>query len=146
MAVKLGMNCAMYYGVAGSTASTLVENVKDVTLNLTKGEADVTTRGNAGWKATLGTLRDGSVDFDIVWDSEDPFFAALFAAWVSTTPVAVALLVLDDTIANAGQGLDADFSVINLTRTENLADAVMATVSVKPTYSTRAPAWYPSGS
>jgi hypothetical protein len=35
-------------------------NVRDVTLNLETGEADVTTRANSGWKQTFATLKDGS--------------------------------------------------------------------------------------
>jgi hypothetical protein len=40
-----------------------------------------------------------------------------------------------------GSGLDADFSVLNIGRDETLTEAVKASVTVKPTYSTRAPAW-----
>jgi hypothetical protein len=136
MAVKLGMNCKAYYGTAGSTADTEMENVTDVTINLTQEEADVTTRGNDGWKATVGTLKDGSVDFTMIWDTEDLGFAAIEDAWMNNTAIALAFLDEED-----GEGLDADFMVINLTRNEPLAEAVTATVNVKPTYSTRAPAW-----
>ena len=31
--------------------------IRDLSLNLEKGEADVTTRGNDGWRATLPTLK-----------------------------------------------------------------------------------------
>ena len=48
MAYKLGMDAVIKYGVAGSTASTALTNVRNVTLNLEKGEADVTTRANNG--------------------------------------------------------------------------------------------------
>lgn len=42
----LGMNAKIYQGPAGSELSSLTEmgNVKDVTLTLEAGEADVTTR------------------------------------------------------------------------------------------------------
>ena len=41
----LGMNAKIYQGAAGGDLATLTEmsNVKDVTLNLEAGEADVTT-------------------------------------------------------------------------------------------------------
>jgi predicted secreted protein len=136
MALRLGMNCKLYQGVAGSTATNLMDNVKDLALNLSTGEADVTTRGNDGWRATVGTLKDGSVEFSMVWDTEDAGFSALKDAFFGNT--AIALLVLDGT---DGSGLDADFSVINFTRTENLEEAVTVDVSCKPTYSTRAPSW-----
>ena len=47
MAIKLGMEAVLKYKV-GAGAWTELKNVKDVTLNLEAGEADVTTRANAG--------------------------------------------------------------------------------------------------
>ena len=42
MAIVLGLNAKLLRGAAGSTANTEVKNVKDLTLNLESGEADVT--------------------------------------------------------------------------------------------------------
>jgi len=140
MGVKLGMNCVSYYGVAGAQASNEMPNLKNVTLGLSKSEADVTTRGNAGWRAMVGTLKEGSIEFEMVWDPDEGGFAAIKDAWFNNT--AIALLILDGPVGTPGsEGLDADFSVIEFNRTENLEEAVMATVTVKPTYSTRAPEW-----
>lgn len=136
MGIRLGMEAKLYHGAAGATAATEMPNVKDVTLNLEKGEADVTTRGNQGWRATVGTLKDGSVEFEMVWDSSDSGFAAIKNAYFANT--AIALLILD---AEDGEGLDADFSVTNFSRNEPLEEAITVSVTVKPTYSTRAPAW-----
>ena len=41
MAVVLGLDAVLLRGVAGSTGTTEVKNVKDLTLNLESGEADV---------------------------------------------------------------------------------------------------------
>ena len=136
MGIRLGMEAKLYHGVAGATATNEMKNVKDVTLNLEKGEADVTTRGNQGWRATVGTLKDGSIEFQMVWDSSDAGFAAIKTAYFTNTPLA--LLVLD---AEDGEGLDADFSVTNFSRNEPLEEAITVDVTVKPTYSTRAPTW-----
>jgi hypothetical protein len=68
MAIKLGMDAKAYYGEAGATATTELTNIKDLTLNLETGQADVTTRGNQGWRATIATLKDGSVEFEMIWD------------------------------------------------------------------------------
>ena len=141
MAIKLGMNCKAYYGVAGASATNLMPNTTDVTINLEKGEADVTTRGNNGWRATVGTLKDGSVEFEMIWDTAEAGFAAVKDAYFNDT--ALALAFLD---AVGGEGLDADFTITNFTRTEPLEEAVKASVTAKPTYSTRAPAWVEAGS
>jgi len=143
MGIKLGMHCKLYFGVAGSTATTELTNVKDVTLNLETGEADVTTRGNQGWRAVVATLKSGSVEFEMVWDTGDAGFAALKNAYFGNTPIALA--ILDGAAAGGGEGLDADFSVTNFSRSEPLEEAVTVSVTVKPTYSTRAPQWITSG-
>lgn len=136
MALKLGMEAKLYYGVAGSTATNEITNVKDLTVNLETGEADVTTRANAGWRATVPTLKSGTIEFEMVWDTEDAAFAAMMDAWLNNT--AIAILALD---AESGTGLDADCSVTNFTCNQPLEEAITASVTVKPTYSTRAPEW-----
>ncbi|HOA75209.1 MAG TPA: phage tail tube protein [Phycisphaerae bacterium] len=140
MAIKLGMEARLYYGTAGATATTELINVKDVTLNLETGEADVTTRGNQGWRATVATLKNGTVEFEMIWDTGDAGFAAIKDAYFNNT--AIALAILDG--AN-GEGLDADFSITNFSRNEPLEEAITVSVTAKPTYSTRAPAWKEAG-
>ena len=115
MAIKLGMEAKLYYGPAGSTATTELTNVKDVTLNLETGEADVTTRGNQGWRATVATLKNGSVEFEMIWDTGDAGFTAIRQAYFNNT--AIALAIPD---GESGEGLDADFSITNFTRNEPL--------------------------
>ena len=136
MSIKLGMEAKLYYGAAGTTAATELTNVKDVTLNLESGEADVTTRANAGWRATVGTLKTGSVEFEMIWDSDDLGFTAIKDAYFANTPIALA--ILDEA---GGEGLDADFSITSFSRKEALEEAITVSVTAKPTYSTRAPAW-----
>lgn len=136
MAIKLGMEAKLYYGEAGATATSELTNVKDVTLTLESGEADVTTRGNSGWRATVGTLKTGSVEFEMVWDSADAGFAAIKNAYFNNTPIALAILD-----GAEGEGLDADFSITSFSRKEALEEVITVSVTAKPTYSTRAPAW-----
>ena len=136
MAIRLGIEAKIYHGTAGTTATTELTNVKDVTLNLETGEADVTTRGNQGWRATVGTLKEGSVEFEMVWDSDDSGFTAIKNAYFNNTPIALAILDYEN-----GEGLDADFSITNFSRNEPLEEAITVSVTAKPTYSTRAPAW-----
>ena len=46
---------------------TEVDNGRDVTLDLKAGEADITTCGNSGWRATAPTLRECTVQCQMVW-------------------------------------------------------------------------------
>ncbi len=58
MSVKLGLDARLYRntGTYASVTWNEVKNVKDLTLSLEAGEADVTTRGNGGWRATIATF------------------------------------------------------------------------------------------
>ena len=142
MAVKLGLDAKLYRntGSHGSPTWNEVENVRDVTLNLEAGEADVTTRGNAGWRATVATLKDASVEFDMVWDTADDDFAAFRDAFLNHTAVEVA--VMDGDVAAAGsQGLRATCAVTNFSRNEPLEEAVTVSVTIKPTFAADPPSW-----
>jgi hypothetical protein len=139
MAIKLGMEAVLKYKVGGQTgggAWTALSNVKDVTLNLETGEADVTTRANAGWRATVGTLKEASVEFEMVWDTADAGFTAIKNAFFNNA--VIGLQVLDGT---SGQGLQADFSITNFSRSEALEEAITVSVTAKVTYSATAPSW-----
>ena len=122
----LGMNAKLYYGAAGATATTEMGNVKDVTLTLEAGEADITTRANQGWRATAPTLRECSVEFEMVWNPSDAGFTAIKTAFL--TAGMVALKILDQ---EGGQGPDGDFSITSFSRNEALEEAVTVSVTAK---------------
>lgn len=146
MATRLGMDAKLYRNSGTYAAPTWEEigNVKDVTLNLEKGEADVTTRANGGWRATVGTLKDASIEFQMVWDTLDADFDAIRQAFFNNTPVEFA--VMDGAITDPdSEGLRATFDIFNFTRNEALEEAIMVDVSIKPTYATNAPDWMTGG-
>jgi len=146
MGVKFGLDAKLYYcvaGIGGSPTWTELTNVKNVTLSLTKGEADVTTRANSGWKATAGTLKEGSIEFEMVWDTEDAGFTAIKDAYFSNTRIAIAAMdgPITGTGSNGSQGLWADCMITDFSRDEPLEDAISVKVTAKPTYSANAPIW-----
>lgn len=137
MAIVLGLDAKLFRGTAGTQAATEVTNVKDLTLNLESGEADVTTRATKGWKASAATLKEASLEFSILYDTEDADFTAFQTAYFSNTPLA---LFVSDGQTNA-HGLDADFSITGFSLEQPLEEAVSVSVTAKPTASTRAPQW-----
>lgn len=142
MGVKLGMDAKLYRntGSYGTPVWNEVENVKDVTLNLEAGEADVTTRGNAGWRANIATLKDASLEFEMVWDTADDDFTAIRTAFLTNGTVEFA--VLDGDITTAGsQGLRASMAITNFSRAEPLEEAIKVSVTAKPTYADNPPEW-----
>jgi predicted secreted protein len=139
MAIKLGMEAKLLFkvgGQGGGGAWVALGNTRDVTLSLEAGEADVTTRANAGWRATVATLKEASVEFEMVWDTADAGFTAIKNAFFQNDPIG--LQILDDT---GGQGLQADFSITNFSRNEALEEAITVSVTAKVTYSATAPSW-----
>ena len=137
MAIKLGLDAKLFRGTAGTQGNIEVTNVKDVSLSLESGEADVTTRKAKGWKLSVATLKEASLEITILYDTEDEDFLAFKEAYFSNTPLS--LFVTDcDTTAH---GLDADFSVTGFTVDQPLEEAVTVKVTAKPTASDRAPVW-----
>ena len=146
MGFKLGMNAKLYISEdlldESNTPSSATweeqENVRDLTLNLETGEADVTTRSNSGWRATAATLKDGSIEFEMVWDSEDSGFTKVKDAWLASSQVALA--AMDGDIETSGnQGLASNFTVTNFSRSEPLEEAITVSVTIKPSSHTQ---WY----
>ena len=137
MAIKLGLDAKLFRGTAGTQGTIEVTNVKDVSLSLESGEADVTTRKAKGWKLSVATLKEASLEITILYDTEEEDFLAFKEAYFSNTPLS--LFVTDgDTTAH---GLDADFSVTGFTVDQPLEEAVTVKVTAKPTASDRAPVW-----
>ncbi len=136
--MKLGFEGKLYYGAAGSLATNEMTNVRDITVSVENGEADVTTRASNGWKATAATLKSGSIEWEMIWEPGDAGFDAIKNAYFNNTAIALAALDGAD-----GEGLDADFSITKFSRSEPLEDAMKVSVTAKPTQGTglRAPRW-----
>jgi hypothetical protein len=128
----LGMNAKIYQGAAGAALSALTEmgNVRDVTLTLEAGEADVTTRANAGWRATAPTLRECTAEFEMLWQPGDAGFEAVKTAFLSAGTSRLAVLTGAST-ASGTEGPLGDFSITNFSRSEPLEEGVTVSVTAK---------------
>ena len=135
MGAVLGLNAKLFRGEAGAQGADEVKNVKDLTLSLESGEADVTTRATEGWRASVATLKEASLEFGILYDTEDDDYNAFADAYFNNTPLA--LFVTD----GAGTGLDADWTISSFSIEQPLEEALTVSVTAKPTASTRAPQW-----
>ena len=128
----LGMNAKLYQGVAGAalSACNVVNNVKDLTLTLDAGEADITTRGNSGWRATAPTLRECTVEFQMLWLPGDAAFQAIKNAYLTAGTVRLAPLTGAKGVADS-EGPFGDFSITSFSRKESLEDGVTVDVTAK---------------
>ncbi len=128
----LGKDAKIYQGEAAADLAALTEmgNVKDVTLTLEAGEADVTTRANSGWRATAPTLRECSCEFEMVWKPGDAGFDAIKAAFLGGTTLELAILDQARDVAGA-QGPKGSFAITGFSRSEALEEAIMVSVTAK---------------
>jgi len=104
---KMSFHGLLYYGAAGSTASTLLENVTEVTISMESNTEEITPRGDS----TGPPVEDAAVtkivpglEFTMLLKSDDTSQAAMRTAAAAGTPVA--LRGLDYA---AGKGPDFDY-------------------------------------
>ena len=71
----------------------------------------------------------------MVGDTGDAGFTAIKNAFFNNDPTA------RRSRRGRGQGLQADFSITNFSRSEALEEAITVSVTAKVTYSTTAPSW-----
>lgn len=151
MGIRLGLDCKIYRNTATYASPTWDEctAVKDAALSLEKAEADVSTRANGGWRATIATLKDGTVDFTMIPDrsisAQKADLDAFRDAFLNNT--VIECLVLDGpepapSGSVASEGLRASWSVMSFERTDNLEEGVVYSISIKPGPSANAPSWF----
>lgn len=105
----MGFEGLLYYGTAGSTATTLLENCKDITVTRDVERGNTTVRGtgaNPPIETESVTVRKIQIEFVMINDITDTEFAALKTAVSAGT--AVALRGKDYA---SGKGPDADFTL-----------------------------------
>ena len=126
-----GMFAVLAYkatGVGGAGVWAVMLQTRNVTLNMDAGEANVTTRGNDGWKATLAGLREATLEFELVWEPDDPGFEAVKDAFLAGATIGLAAL---DKAGAEGEGPVADWSITNFSRAEPLEEAIIVSVTAK---------------
>jgi len=125
---RLGIKGKMYYGTAGSTGIPTKElsNITDVTITLDASEADVTTRDNDGFRATVGGLKECTIEFDMLYLAKDAGFTAIKNAWLKGEQVHLAALTSEN-----GEGPVGDFSITGFSRSEPLEEAIKYSVTAK---------------
>lgn len=134
---RIGIDCKLYRNT-GTTASPTwneIINARDVTVPMTKAEAD-TSRRAAKWRTRQGTLRDASIDFQMVQEDGDLDLAALLASFTDGTPIE--LLVLNGPVTGSApfpgsQGLRAWCEVFSFQDGQPLEGAQTFDISARPT-------------
>ncbi len=131
MATVLGLATKLFTqtdGVSGSAGWNEVSNVRDLTSDLSLATADVTTRAGGGYRQKVGTLAEGTVSFEMVYDTADARFTEIQAAFFARSTFGAK--ILDGGTESTGKGLVADFVVINFSIKQELENAMIADVEI----------------
>jgi len=144
MSVALGLTSKVYKNTGTYGSPTWVDQtwVREHSVDLSKGEADATSRANGGWKATVATLKDGAIEVVGVHDNANTNYVAFVTAWHSDT--VLDLVLCDGDITTVGtRGIRASFQIFNMSEPAPLEEVLVTTFSLKPTHSANAPAaWH----
>ena len=121
----------------------------DVTISLTKGDADVTTRAARGWKLTRATLKECEISFNMVDDPADPGRIAIAKAFFSDEPIQGKFFNEEFIEGTQGTGISGWWDVFDYSVGQPLSGAQTVDVKVKPTYVSTDPEdqvkWYENG-
>lgn len=131
----LGRDAKLYAGAAGSTPSTEIKDVKDLSISLNQDEVDVTTRTAAGWKATAGGLREAEISFDLLVaksSTEGKLFLNAYKGGEGGIASYLALKIID-AVADGIFSFEADCLITECSMEQNLEDAIKFSVKAKPT-------------
>ena len=107
--IRMGFEGQLFLGTAGSTAATLIENIKDISIDLGAERGDTTVRGDSTVppiKTEDVTQRMSGIEFGMINDTSDTELTALLTAMALGE--AVALRGKDYA---SGKGPDADFTL-----------------------------------
>jgi predicted secreted protein len=99
--------------------------VRNVTIDFSKAEADVSTRGGDGYRATVGTLKECQIECEVVV-REHADIADVRAAFEDGTAQTI-------TFTDGGGALTNKFEVMALSIAQELEGAIIASVTLKTT-------------
>ncbi len=117
-------------GTYGSPVWTLCPTVRDVNLNITKGDGDGSARVST-WKGHLPALKDASLEIEILRTRVLADHDAFRDAFVNDTIMDIA--VADQTIATSGtEYWRADMFVMEFSRKEPLENGVTVSIKLMP--------------
>lgn len=139
---KFGRNCKVYTGTSGTIAATLLDDVIEVSVNITSDQIESSSRNGPDWKTFEQGAKDATIEITMMRKATaQTGYDVLRGAFTGGT--AISLLVLDGLSSVAdSQGLDIDVNVFDMSRPEPYGDAVKVTFSCKPCASARTPLWH----
>jgi hypothetical protein len=131
----VGKDCKLYLnaGTHSTPSWTEIKQAINVSANLGKGEADVSSRATT-WKLSKSALKELEISFTYRHkQGEDTVFDTLQEAYIDDTPIEFAVMDADITEAGA-QGPRAFCEVFGMNLSQELENATEYEFTIKPTY------------
>ena len=125
--IKLGFECKLYIGTAGSAPSTEAKSVTDVQVPFESSAVDATTRRTGKFKTYIPGMIDCGLEFKIHADADDANLTTLRTQWLARGAIAVKVDLGDGTY------FQSDMIIENFSNDQATEDIVAYTVSMKPT-------------
>lgn len=140
--VIAGFDCVIEVNATGVTGGTWVPLLlaRDVTVNLSRAEIDVSSRGGAGWRERIGGLKDLSIEFDMLDATADPGYVIVRVAFLTGANIGVRA-INGAVFGSGGEGPLSLMQIYNFTRGEPLEDALTFNVTLMPARGATAPEW-----
>lgn len=130
----LGLNAKTY--LAGTIASPVFTNevgpIREETVNLERSLTDVTDRRANGWRLQVGTLIEGTVDLQMIYEPGDADFDAFEDAFFDGTQLVLAFMDGNVAVSGTYYGLLGAFVVTSFSQPRQLEEAIIVDVTMTP--------------
>jgi len=130
----LGKDAVILVGVAGATPITVLGNIKDPNLDMSRDKTDVTCLSDGDYKSEVVTYKNMTFGFSLRVEAGDTNYTTLWTAYQAGT--AVSFLIDNGTHENC---VDADFVIDSWGESKPLADGQFAVLSCSQSTDLRVP-------
>ena len=131
----LGKECKLFYkvdGQEGGGAWLSVPYVRELAGKSTKEEVDLDSRASGQFKVVGADKIAESIEFDMLYNPNDPAFQAFLARFYDTAPGLIGIQCFDPD----DRGLEGDWDIFDFSRGQPLNGAATVSVILKPAPST----------
>lgn len=130
----LGLNAKTY--LAGTITTPVftneVETIREETVNLERSTTDVTDRRANGWRLQAGTLKEGTVDMQMIYEPGNADFTAFQSAFFAGSQLILAFMDGDATQPGTYYGLLGAFEVTSFSQPRQLEEAIIVDITLTP--------------
>ena len=128
---QFGADAKLYYHTTADTALADMNEataVIEVTVGVEKADADITTRGNDGWRGRGGGLKDLSIEITAQWRKDDEFLNNCRDAFLNNTLIDLCAMTGDRDVGG-NEGPRGTFEILNISRPEPLEDKLVQNIT-----------------